>query len=285
MAAGRRRLSHDQLRDLCIEAGWMILREEGLGAGGEALTFKRVRERVEADTGIRVTNASLIGRIWENQFAFQTDVLAAVAGHHGTREVEDTLEVVTPILAGMDGGSEESRRFTMREVCRVTTAANTAALRHSTDLKLWFGIWAMSALGAAPERRCRIELALEQSYEVVTEHMESIYRAGLDFIGYRVRPGLTLRQFTVAAAAMADGCVLRDRVDTAHMNGLMRPTGPGGELQEWTLFGLTLDALTGQFFELDPDWGRSADDSTSVVRSGTPERNPGQRRRRPIRQA
>ena len=119
MAAGRPRLSRDQLRDLFIHAGWAILREEGLGAGGEALTFKRIRERIEADTGIRVTNASVIGRLWENQFAYQTDVLAAVAAHHGNREVEDTIEAVTPILASMDGGSEESRRFTMREVCRV----------------------------------------------------------------------------------------------------------------------------------------------------------------------
>jgi hypothetical protein len=267
MSAARPRLSRDQLRELFIQTGWAILREEGLGAGGEALTFKRVRERVEDDTGIRVTNASLIGRIWENQFAYQTDVLAAVAGHHGTREVENTLEAVTPILADMDVDSEESRRLTMREVCRVSTAANTAALRQSTDLMLWFGIWAMSAVGSAPERRRRIELALEESYEAVTEHMESVYQAGLDFVGYRVRPGLTLRQFTVAAAAMADGCVLRDRVDNARMNGLMRPTGPSGELQEWTLFGLTLDALVGQFFELDPDWRPTADDALPVSKS------------------
>ena len=63
----------------------------GAGAGGEALTFRRVRERVEDDTGIRVTNASLIGRIRENQVAFQTDVLAALGGHHGTRVIEYTL--------------------------------------------------------------------------------------------------------------------------------------------------------------------------------------------------
>ena len=132
---------------------------------------------------------------------------------------------------------------------------------------LWFGIWAMSAVGSAPERRERIEAALEESYEAVTVHMESIYQAGLDFVGYRVRPSLTIRQFTVAAAAMADGCILRDRVDTAHMHGLMRATGPNGELQEWTLFGLTLDALADQFFELDPEWTPTAESSTATMSS------------------
>jgi hypothetical protein len=38
------------------------------------------------------------------------------------------------------------------------------------------------------------------------------------------------------------------------MNGIMRPTGPDGEEQEWTLFGLALEALAYEFFELDPDW-------------------------------
>ncbi len=264
MARGRPRLSRDQLYDLFVRAGWDILREEGLGAGGEALTFKRVRQRVEADTGIQVTNASLIGRVWENQSDYQTDVLTAVAAHYGTAEIVDTMKDLAPVLAGMDASSEESRRSTLREVCRVSAAANTAALRHSTDLSLWFGIWAVTAVGSAPERRRRIESALEQSYEKVTERMEGIYTAGLDFVGYRVRPGLTIRQFTIAAAALAEGCVLRDRVDSAHMNGIMRPTGPGGEEQEWTLFGLALDALAQQFFELDPDWTVTAVDSASV---------------------
>jgi hypothetical protein len=65
---------------------------------------------------------------------------------------------------------------------------------------------------------------------------------------------LTVRQFTIAVAALAEGCVLRDRVDSKHMSGIMRPTGPSGQMQEWTLFGLALEALSGAFFELDPEW-------------------------------
>jgi hypothetical protein len=260
----RPRLSRDELRSLFIEAGWAILREEGLGAGGEVLTFKRVRERVEAESGIHVTNASLIGRVWENQFDYQTDVLAIVAAGDSASEIEDTLKDLEPILASMDGSSEESRRSTMRELCRISAAANTSALGRSTDWLLWIGIWAVSAVGTAPERRRRIESALEQSYQAVTERMERVYQAGMDFIGYRIRPGLTIRQFTIAVAALAEGCVLRDRVDSVHMNGIMRPTGPDGEMQEWTLFGLALEALASEFFQLDPDWAPSANEIASV---------------------
>ena len=247
-----------------IETGRAILREEGLGAGGEALTFKRVCERVEADTGIRVTNASLIGRVWKNQFDYQTDVLATIAADDSASEIEQTVQGLVPILLNMDPSSEESRRWTMREVCRVSASANTNALSRSTDWLLWIGIWAVTAVGAAPERRRRIESALEQAYRAVTEHMEGIYQAGMDFVGYRVRPGLTVRQFTIAVAALAEGCVLRDRVDAAHMNGIMRPTGPNGEEQEWTLFGLALEALAHEFFELDPKWVQPVAGSISV---------------------
>jgi hypothetical protein len=254
MASRRAKVSRHDLHDLFIEAGRTILREEGLGAGGEALTFKRVSERVEGDSGIKVTNASLIGRVWENQYEYQTDVLATIAADDSASEIAQTIDGLDPVLLGMDPSSEKSRGWTMREVARLTAAANTAALGQSTDWLLWIGIWAVSTVGAAPERRRRIELALEQAYHAVTERMEEIYQAGLDFVGYRARPGLSVRQFTIAVAALAEGCVLRNRVDATHMNGIMRPTGPRGEDQEWTLFGLALDALSQQFFELDPDW-------------------------------
>ena len=32
------------------------------------------------------------------------------------------------------------------------------------------------------------------------------------------------------------------------------PTGPGGELQEWTLYSLAIEAVALQFFEPDPDF-------------------------------
>jgi len=106
--------------------------------------------------------------------------------------------------------------------------------------------------------------ALRQSYLDVTEQMERIYTALQELLGYRVRSGLTIRQFTIAAAALAEGCVLRGRVDCAHMHGILRPTGPDGEAQEWTLFGVALNTLTNEFFDLDPTWVPPTVDANSV---------------------
>ena len=46
MAMDRPRLSRDELHNLFIEAGRAILREEGLGAGGDSLTFKELAAKI-----------------------------------------------------------------------------------------------------------------------------------------------------------------------------------------------------------------------------------------------
>ena len=69
---------------------------------------------------------------------------------------------------------------------------------------------------------------------------------------------LTVRQFTVSVGALIEGCALR-HVGAEDLTLIERPTGPGGVIQEWTLFAVGLEALSHQFFELDPDWVPPAD--------------------------
>lgn len=254
MTSRRPQLRRDETRAMFIEAGVAILREHGLGAGSDVLTLKRARDRVEADHGIRFVNASLIGRIWKDQSDYQTDVLTTIALDDSNGEVEHTLDLVAPLLAGLDVRSPPARRWSLQEMCRCVSAVHLTTLQSSTDWALWVGVLAITAVGPATERRQRVEAALRQSYVDVTTQMEAIYTALLDFIGFRSRDGLSVRQFAVAAAALTEGCVLRERVDPTPMNGIVRPSGRDGEDQDWTLFGIALHALTEQFFELDPEW-------------------------------
>jgi len=252
--AGRSRLSRDDLRALFIEAGRAIVREEGLRSIGKSLTFKRASERIEAETGLRPTNASVIGRGWESLSDYQTDVLVIFAADYSSSDIDGTLRAMAPVLASLDTSTEESRRSSLQEMCRVASATHMDVLRHSRDLFIWIGVFSMAAVGDASEHQRRLEAAVVWSYEATTEHMEGIYASMLDLVGYRLRPDLTMRQFTNAAAALAEGCVMRERVDAPHMNGIKRATGPDGEEQEWTLIGLAVNALAQEFFELDPDW-------------------------------
>ncbi len=250
------RRSREDLRSLLLEAAQAILREQGLGVGTDLLTFKRVFDRVERDTGVRLTNASVIRRIWENQADYHTDVLVDIAGDDGREDLDQTMVMLAPVLGTLDVSTPTHRLASLSELCRIGGAANIQALRQSDNWSLWIGVWALATAGERTEQKRRIQQALLEGYETVTEMYEETYQALLSLLGLRLRSPLTIRQFTVAVGALAEGCTLRNRVDV-DMEGIALPTGPGGDVQQWTLFGLGLEALSLRFFELDPDWSRA----------------------------
>jgi hypothetical protein len=254
VAAKQPRHNREELRQLLLEKGQTILREEGLGTGAEVLTLKRVFDRVEKDTGIRLTNASVIRRIWHNQAEFQTDVLVAIAQDENEEEFNLTVRAVEPVLAAVDLTTPESRQDALRELCRVGGEANVHAVRQSSYWPLSIAVWALTAFDEQLGHRERIEAALVVGYDAFTDRIAEVYAATAAYLGFRLREQLTLRQFAIAADALGQGCGLRDRVDNSKMEGIMRATGPRGEMQEWTLFGLAFEGLVWQFFEIDPDW-------------------------------
>jgi hypothetical protein len=250
----RPRHSREELRKLLLETGRTILREDGLGTGAEALTFKRVFDRVDDDTGIRLTNASVIRRVWENQAEFQVDVLVAIALGDYDEDVDVAIDYIRPILANLDRSSPESRAQAMRELCRVGGGANAQAVRQSSNLPSWIGVWALAASGGSFEYRKKIEDALLAGSEVFTRRIERLYSAMISYLGFRLREDFTLHQFVVAADALSQGYGLRDRIDGSINEQIVHRTGPNGETQEWTLFAVAFEGLILQFMEIDPDW-------------------------------
>src|ERR1700722_8798350 len=94
--------TREELKALLLSTGMDILCEQGLGTGAEALTFKRVFDRIEQQTGTRLTNASIIRRVWDNQADYQADVLAAVAADNADFEWERTFAAVAEVLEAAD---------------------------------------------------------------------------------------------------------------------------------------------------------------------------------------
>jgi len=254
-ATGRQpRRSKEELRALLMTAGLAILHEEGLGIAAGDLTFKRVLARVQADTGIRVTNASVIRRVWENQAEFQSDVLAAVASAgDSTGELGATSGALTAMLGDLDVSSPDARLRTMSEVARIAGQISFRALVDSDQWSLWVGVWVLAATNVPSPADRRIRDALVEGYLRGTDLWMGVHGAVLPLLGLRPRAPLTLRQFTVSTGALVEGCALR-QVGAEDLDVIERPTGPGGAMQEWTLFAIGLEALAAQFFESDPDW-------------------------------
>ena len=237
-----------------MDAGQALLVERGLGAGAGELTFKRVFDRIESESGVRLTNASVIRRVWENQAEYQEEVLVAVAlaGDAGG-DMGDTALALLPVLAEFDLSTPEGRKRGLSEVCRLAGAAGLRSLVGSRNWSVWVGVWVLGVTSPPSERGRRIRQALLEGYEATTDTWVELYGAVLDHFGFRVAAPFTLRQFTVSAGALAEGCALRAGAEPEGAV-VVRCTGPGGGPQEWTLFAVGLEALAAQYVELDPDW-------------------------------
>ncbi len=247
-----RRTRHE-LRRLLVEAGAQLLWQEGLAAGAEHVTFKRVFDHLERTSGVRVTHASVIGRIWQNQEEFQTEVLTNLA----QLEIADVdVEVRSALtdLRQFDTSSPEARWRTAMEVCRLGGEATFGSLVKSKMWPRWMGIWALAVVDAGSPRKQPIVDALVRTEDQATDYYEASYAAAMGELGLRMRDPYTVRQFALAIDAYAQGCAIRAGVDPTTSDAISLPTGPGGEEQPWTLFAVGLAALVEQFIELDPDW-------------------------------
>lgn len=244
------RRSREDTRELLLAMGLLVVRDQGFGA----LTFKNVFDRLDKEHGVRLTNASVIGRAWKNLAEFRADVLIAVAHEENDAEVDGTVGAVEPLFGSLDVSTPEGRRSALRELCRLGGAANLQVMRTSMNWPLWIAVWDLASSTDDLAFRQRIESALVTVHDNFDDRIEVVYETVISLLGFRLREPFTLREFTIAADTLGQGIGLRDRYDGRHMEGLVRPTGPGGAEQEWTLFGVAFEALVNQFFELDPDW-------------------------------
>ena len=248
------RLHRAELRSLLLDAGRAILLERGLQTQASSLTFKAALSRVEADTGLQFSNASIIGRIWKDQREFRLEVLNTIASVDFRSEIDAVVAAISPVLADSDLSTEASRAAAIREVCRVGGARHVQALRDSSTFALWIGIWSIAASSDSSTEQQELHEALMKGYEVINRHFEEAFGALMGLLRVQVRKPLTVRQFADAVGALVEGCSLRDRV-TEGMVNIMRPTGPAGEMQEWTTFSIGLVALATEFFEPIPSSG------------------------------
>lgn len=252
--APRARRSREELRSLLIDAGRSILDEEGLSIGAGDLTFRRVFAHVEATTGVRLTNASVIRRVWQNQEEYQMDVLLAVAATADSAgELAATSEVLVPLLGALDLSSPDGRMWSLCELARVGGEASMRARMETRDWSLWVGVWVLALTTDASDDRVRLREALAGGLQSASDVWEELFTGICAHLGIRVRAPLTLRQYTGAVSAMVEGSALRQGGDP-ELAVVVRPTARDGGPQEWTLFGICLEALALRFFEIDPDW-------------------------------
>lgn len=248
---GRRR-TRAELRELLLEAGTRLLLEEGLTLGAERVTFTRVFEEVERVHGVKVTNAAVIDRIWRNRDDFHVDVVRTVIEREGDAEFDTAEVALLEALPHADVSDPATRRGALAELIRISAGAfMDAAGRSSLSMQFALAAYLASSGAGAPDARL-IEVHRRVN-DALTDRYMDLYQLGLDLIGWRVRPGSSLRDAAVAISALAEGIVLHFQVDPDAFAPVHRVRMADGADVEWTLLGLGIDALVEVFAEPDPD--------------------------------
>jgi len=252
-AAPKTRRSRDELREIVLEAGRELLLSEGLGNGAEHVSFKRALSRVADTRGIRITNASVIGRIWDNQEEFQNDVVGSIVERQSAEEVKDISDALVDGLGRLDVSTVGLRRASLSELVRVTSAQYLESASTSSATIQMALITYVAASQATSDHNPMIEAFRETNRRLTTEYME-LYSAGLQAVGWKVRSGLSLWDAAVAISALAEGILLRQVVEPEAFAPIVRVSALSGQEVEWTLLGIGVDSMIDFFAEPDPDW-------------------------------
>ena len=257
----RRWIRSEELTRIILDGAIEVLKKEGLGLSVENITFKKVFDHITETTGMRITNSSVIGRIWKDQADFQLALILDAADGTLDAEFYATLTPFAEVLEQTERTSLASRQDALRELCRVAGAANLDWLTKSETWPLWNGIWLASISGEPSERRTLLSERMLANYTNHSAAFEMIYAEALDYLGHRIKEPYTARQLTDAIMSLADGSAIRVMVDEPAIMGIKRPTGPNGKIEEWNLFSIGLEALVSHFVEPIPRWRPPKEDA------------------------
>ena len=243
----------EDLRELLISVGLDLLIDEGLALGTERLTFKRVFDRAAAERGVRVTNASVIGRIWTDMADYQADVLAAALQNDDVDGMAETILAAARVADDADLTTEDGRSMALVEMIRVGCEAHVAAVTGARKADVLMGLRGLSVSRLSTEEGSPTAARVRRAYEEFASRWDFVFTNTFAVLGIRLRPGCTVRQLSMLAISLLEGFTIWDRLDPSRTRHLQRGNGADPTEQEWSLFALGVEALVRQFTELD-EW-------------------------------
>lgn len=234
-----------------------VLIEQGIGSLTERVTYGEVFRHLEKSKGIKITHASIHGRIWENQRAFQLELMARIASQSLPNVFDVTIAAAGEALAGGDFSTTAGRRRIIREVCRAAGPANLQVAVTEIERKLKRVLEYSVALGLADDMLDDIVIApLKAGDAELGSKYEHFVAFMIDRVGLRLRaeyhgveqPAVLFMQL---ASMSQEG--IKFRRSLLGDQPVELATGPAGTFQDWDLFGLQLWHTAAGLFELDGD--------------------------------
>lgn len=147
----------------------------------------------------------------------------------------------------LDSADIADRTRAVRALIRVGCAASYHAVATSREraiLTAAYGALSSQAQDAPEWQRS----ALTEGEREIAKLFAELYTGLSQLLGFNLRPEYTIAQFSTAAASLVEGISMRATVSD-ETEGIMRPTGIDGAIEEWTLFAVSFEGLYRQFFQ------------------------------------
>ncbi len=251
------RRSGEETRQLLLRTGMEMLLTRGVSAGVQHIRLQEVVRRAELTTGAAY-------RLWADQDDFHRDLAVAVTRWRDVAPVAETRKIIDdPAQAG--AGLDEAIRLAAAAHIRAVSGADSRSSR--------LFLVALALRASARTWDDLTSASVERHLESVAE-FEEIYTQLMSMHGYRMRAPLTVRDFTVAMAALGEGFAVHAVEGIPHpvYRAADHPTDhrptdhPGDAIElpggDWTLFAVAVRALVQGFMTC-----RRPDDVGDVVRS------------------
>lgn len=253
-ATTRTRRTRVELEAMLLDAARQLLLADGITLGLDSITFKRVFDHLQEQTGVRVTHSSVIERIWRDQDDFHLAVIDSILKLTFPEDplFASSLERMIGVMETADRTTPDGRWEAMFEVCRVGAADNLQLIQADVWWPLWINVWTYLATGGADESS-QLRDSVRSNYHASDEIYQSVYSGIMAHLGFKVKDGFTLDDIDAMLSWSAEGAAIRQRVDP----DTLKPRRHDSKM--WTPLGLSFKAIVLLAIELDPSFTPAED--------------------------
>lgn len=251
----RPRLSRDEARTALLAAGKRLLVARGLDTGLGLVTLNDaiVESGVPRASAYRVYAEDDI----DPQVAFRIELLTSyIEGDPLQSRREVAQAIADETLAEFDTTDPRKLAAALREIIRVGAGDNLASLSADPNWKIIGPSLAVTGLSDwAPEE---LVAAHRGAVMASIEAFTPLYKVLGKACGLRLTQPFTWEMMGLFAAQVAATVTFHSKC-FPELQEIMRPTGPGGELQPWSQNAILVEGIVRLVSEPDPDAEVSAD--------------------------
>lgn len=219
------RRSLDTTRELLLDAGRDLLIANGIHVGMDDINLIDVCR----NAGLKTAGSGY--KIWPNQDEFRADLVTYLMEH-----ATASFATIDDIDATIARRPLPPLGELIRTAARANEELNTST--YPLYVVLWLSAQSDASLGAVFREQDEKWLAV----------MAEFFAHILDVYDLELVPPFTIDQFATAISGLVEGFTIRRRATPELVpDEVLRPTGPDGTLQSWTLYAIGVEAIFAAF--------------------------------------